>query len=140
MSTAKTSIVFALKALKNLHEYLTAKIKKPMMSETTSDGKGGELLKQYTDYDLQVSRNEIRTSAGRFEAVHEFCLARDYRNTRRSRRYLYMRGHQERMRAALSTVMEFAAQNPDMDLEKLVKQNPDILLTVDYQTLKRIFV
>ena len=139
MATAKTSIVRALKALKNLREYLTAKIKKPLVSETTADGKGAELLAQYTDYDLQVSRNEIRTSAGRFETLAEFCLARDYRNGRRSRRYLYMRGHQERLRAALGTVIEFAAQNPDMDLEKLVAQNPDILLTMDYQTLKRTF-
>jgi len=139
MAAAKTTITRALKALKDLQLYLTAKVRKPLTSEATSDGKGGELLAQYTDYDLQVSRGEIRTSAGRFETLAEFCLARDFRNTRRSRRYIYVRGHQERLRAALAIVIEFAAQNPDMDLEKLVAQNPDTLLAVDYKTLKQVF-
>lgn len=139
MATAKTSIIRALKALKNLREYLTAKARKQLVSESTADGKGSELLTQYTDYDLQVSRNEIRTSAGRFETVAEYCLARDYRNTRRSRRYLYARGNQERMRAAVQAVIEFAAQNPELDLETLVAQNPDVFAGTDYQTLKQLF-
>ena len=139
MGLAKTTIGRALKALKSLQQYLGSKASKPLVSESTADGKGGELQTQYTAYDLATADGSLRTSAGRFEQVAQFCLARDFRNMQRSRRYLYMRAYQERLRAGLAGVMEFAVQNPDLDLEKIVAQNPDLLAGSDLTTLKSQF-
>jgi len=125
-----------MKVLKNLQQYLASKIAKPAVAESTSTGEGEELQTQYVSYDLAAADGSSHTSAGRFEQVAQFCLARDYRNTRRSRRYIYSRAHQERLRAALSALMEFAVQNPGLDLETIVKQNPDLIAGLDLKGLQ----
>lgn len=139
MSIAKTSIARALKVLLNLQTYLSSKIAKPQTSEQTSDGKGKELQTQYTAYDMAAADGSSNTSSGRFELVAQFCLARDYRNIRRTRRYIYARAYQERLRAGLNGVMEFAVQNAGLQLEQIVKQPPDTLAPMDLKTLQSTY-
>lgn len=139
MGLAKTTIGRALRSLKNLQQYLASKVRKPIVSETSVDGKGAELQTQYTAYDLAAADGTLRTSAGRFEQVAQYCLARDFRNMQRSRRYIYARAHQERVRASLSALMEFAVQNPDLDLEKIMAMNPDQISASDLKTLRDNF-
>lgn len=133
---AKTTIVRALKNLRDLRLYLGSKLARVQISEQTSDGTGGDVLADYQVYDQKVADRTLQTTGGRAEQTAEFCLARDFRNLRRSRRYIWARAYQGKLRAAVSEVIEFAGHNSDLDLERIAAANPDTLLVKDLQALR----
>ena len=133
---AKTTIVRALKTLRDLRAYLGSKLARVQISEQTANGTGDDVLADYRAYDQKVANKTLQTTAGRAEQVAEFCLARDYRNGRRTRRFIYARAYQARLRTAINEVVEFAGHNSDLNLEKIASVNPDILLAKDLQALQ----
>lgn len=136
---AKTTIVRALKTLRDVRSYLGSKLARVQISEQTLDGTGGDVLADYQSYDHKVANKTLQTTAGRAEQTAEFCLARDFRNSRRSRRYIWARAYQAKMRNAISEVVEFAGHNSDLNLEKIASINPDTLLAKDLQALQEEF-
>ncbi len=133
---AKTTIVRALKSLRDIRLYLGSKLPRTQLAEQTVDGTASDVLTDYHTYDQKVANGTLQTTAGRAEQAAEFCLQRDLRNQRHSRRYIYARAYQGKMRGAIAEVVEFAGHNSDLNLEAIASANPDTLLAADLQTLQ----
>lgn len=112
---ANITVARAFQALAAVHGYVDSTAYKQIYQELVGSFTGASLDALVTEFDADAAK--VRSTDVELEHVDLFCLKRDFRYAQRSRRYLYERAQQEKLRHAYELWLLFARENSYYDLE-----------------------
>ena len=131
---AKLTAIRALREIRRVTDYLAGKLHAPW---TIEDAGSPDCADQATETQrLDIEAAKSRRSPEELEHIEMFCLNRDLRYASQSRRDIYRRAHQEKVRQAYELWVAFARENSRYGCEKLSEQDPNKLLDLDLATFQ----
>ena len=122
----KITAIRALVGLQRAKDYLLGKIVKVPSAELAGSPNAISQTKLAQDYDISAAKS--RRSPEELEHADMFCAARELRYAHQSRRDIYRRASQERLRADYELWMMFVRENSRYDCARLPSKDPNKLL------------